>query len=62
MAEALEQIEELESHQSIHVVISSPGSYLFEIEDHKGSMKFKIYYRFNRNLQIFENKYFLQLF
>ena len=48
MAEALEQIEELESHQSIHVVISSPGSYLFEIEDHKGSMKFKTYYRFNR--------------
>ena len=53
MAEALEQIEELESHQSIHVVISSPGSYLFEIEDHKGSLEFKTCNRFNRNLKTF---------
>lgn len=40
MAETMEEVTTIESHQSIHMVISSPGSYLFEVECEKGLFSF----------------------
>jgi len=41
MAEALEEVDTLTTQQSIHMVVSSPGSYLFEIENAQGKKKSK---------------------